>query len=94
MSRELTATGCTAAAEASCVRHRAVMRALQAGRHSQRSFAMQQCFDTGLDVAFPPQEWPVFGHASPRRYARVHVVPGEALPVDAVDQEFEEYFFE
>ena len=50
--------------------------------------------DLAPDVAVPPAQWPVFGHASPYRHARVHTVPGEAPPAGTVDQEFEEYFFE
>ena len=53
-----------------------------------------QPVDATLDIAFPPEQWPVFGHASPRRYTRVHAVPGETPPAGTVDQEFEEYFFE
>jgi hypothetical protein len=53
-----------------------------------------QPVDAGLDPTFAPEHWPVFGHASPTRYPRVHAVPGEAPPAGAVDQEFEEYFFE
>jgi hypothetical protein len=50
--------------------------------------------DSGVEAGFAPEQWPVFGHASPRRYARVHAVPGEVPSTDTVDQEFEEYFFE
>lgn len=50
--------------------------------------------DTSAEQPLPHDPWPVFGHASPRRITAVHGVPGETLPVDTVDQDFEEHAFE
>jgi hypothetical protein len=82
-----------AAAKTSRGGHGAVIVARKAGHHPQRRFAMQS-FDTGPDAHPPSEQWPVFGHASPQRFTPALTMPGETLPANGVDQNFEEPFFE